>query len=568
MAAAMVISRTMRSLGRLGDITAVVARHGLSHFQERRRAKQGGEEPPADVNIPASARRFRAILEELGPTFIKFGQVLSTRPDLLPPGFAEALRGLQDDCPAMPTTEARAAIETSLGKPISVLFATFEDVPLASASIAQVHRAVLPSGEKVVIKVQRPGIRDRIVRDLDLLRYLAQLVESIVEEAGLVTPRGIVDEFESAFLGELDFSREAKTMRRFADNLEGKQRTYVVPKVYEHLSSRTVLTMELIEGARLSDLGPRHDKKKIAANIVAASFEQIFTDGLFHADPHPGNAFILDDNRLGLIDFGSVGQISYAMRETLLVLVVAVATRDAETVARLLYRVGIPDERVSLHRLRDACASLFDEYLRDRVAVANVDATRLLAELFQLAARFRVRIPSEYALIGRAAATVEGIIRQLDPDLEVLETAKPFVKRLIEEQFSVPSLQEGTMKNLLRARSVLRELPLTASQILMDLETGKLSFKVENPELAKISKAINVLGVAVFTGLVAGGLVSGSMFILAQYRLELWGWPVVPILSLYVASLLFGGALGYYFLAPRLRRLSLTRLLGRLRPRE
>jgi ubiquinone biosynthesis protein len=525
------------SLGRLRQITGVVARHGMSHFLEQRRAaKQEARGAAADeaglARIPASARRFRAILEELGPTFIKFGQVLSTRADLLPAGFVEALRGLQDDTPPMPPGEARRAVEQSLGKPVAQLFSSFDEKPLASASIAQVHRAVLLTGENVAVKVQRPGVREAMLRDLDLLRYLAQLVEAIIEESGLVTPRDIVDEFESAFLAELDFTREARSMRRFAQNLAGKERTYVVPKVYEALSSQKVLTMEFIKGARLSALGPGHDKRKIAENIVSASFEQVFVDGLFHADPHPGNAFILEDNRLALIDFGSVGEISYAMRETLIILVVAIGTRDADMVARLLYRVGIPDERVSLHRLRDACASLFNEYLRDRDAIANVEATRLLSELFALASRFRVRIPSEYALIGRAAATVEGIIRQLDPELHVLESARPFLKRLIEEQFTVPSIGDEAVKNLLRARGLLRELPLMATQILMDLESGKLQLTMKNKDLEAIAKNMNVLGVVIFSGLVASGLVTGSCFILARYPFERWGLPVVPIIGL------------------------------------
>ena len=570
----MVFGPSLHNLGRLRQITAVVARHGLSHFVEERRERKrrraaGEEEQQLDpAAIPSAARRFRAILEELGPTFIKFGQVLSTRADLLPPGFAEALRGLQDDCPAMPFADVRRAVQEGLGKPLEELYAELDETPIASASIAQVHRARLESGEEVAVKVQRPGIRAQIERDLDLLAYLARLAEAIIEESGLVTPRGIVEELETAFLGELDFTLEARNMRRFAQNLAGSVRPYIVPKVYEELSSRSVLTMEFIRGERLADLGPSHDKKKIAANIVAGAFDQLFGDGLFHADPHPGNLFVLPDDRIALLDFGSVGQISYAMREILVVLVVAVGTRDADTVARLLYRAGIPDERVSLHKLRDACASLFDSYMRDRSSLANIEAAQLLAELFQLAARFRVRIPSEYALIGRAAATVEGIIRQLDPELEVLETARPYIKRLIEEQFTVPNIGEGALKNLLRARSFMQELPLMASQILMDLENGKLELRVQARELETVSRNIKAAGLATFLGLIAASLVIGSFFMLARYDIQLWGWPIIPIVGLYLASVVFGAALGWYVLSPRVRKVSLGRLLGRRRRRE
>jgi ubiquinone biosynthesis protein len=558
---------TFANLRRLREITAVIARHGLGHYLEQRRAK-GEADPAAPVeSIPASARRFRDTLEELGTTFIKFGQVLSTRADLLPPGFAEALSDLQDHVTPMPNAQVHEAIEAGLGMPVAQLFMEFDDAPLASASIAQVHRAKTRDGQEVAVKVQRPGIRDKLLQDLDLLRVLAQLLEKIIEESGMVTPRGVVEEFESALLGELDFTHEARMLARFRANLDGKERSYVVPAVFQGLSCQTVLTMEFMRGTRLSELTPAHDKKAICANIVKAAFEQLFVDGLFHADPHPGNCFILPDNRLALIDFGSVGQISYAMRETLVVLVLSVGMRDADAVARLLYRVGIPEDRVSLHRLRDACASLFAEYLRDRTTIANVEAAQLLKELFDLAARFRVRIPSEYALVGRASVTVEGVIRQLDPQLEVLDQAKPIIRKLIEEQFTLPDFGDSTVKNLLRARDVVRELPITLSQILMDLENGKLRVQVENAQLAAIARNIDSLGLVIFMGLVAGGLVTGSLFILARYDFELWGLPIVPTFALYAASVLFGTALGRYFLSPRLRKISVSRWLARRRRR-
>jgi ubiquinone biosynthesis protein len=560
------LGRTFQNLGRLRQITAVIARHGLGHYMAQRRVRRKPKHPEAMAAvIPSAAWRFRNILEELGTTFIKFGQVLSTRADLLPPGFAEALGSLQDNCAAMPFAQVETAIVAGLGQPIDALFASFETTPLASASIAQVHRATTRSGQSVAVKVQRPGIRAQVERDVDLLSTLAQLAENIIEESGMVTPRGVVSEFESALLGELDFCHEARMLLRFRDNLVGKSRTYVVPEVHTALSCETILTMDFIRGTRLSALKPSHDKKAIALNIVQAAFDQLFVDGLFHADPHPGNWFVLDDNRLALIDFGSVGQISYAMRETLVVLVLSVGMGDADAVARLLYRIGIPDERISLHNLRDACASLFADRLSNRANYASLDAAELLGELFELAGRFRVRIPSEYALVGRASVTVEGIIRQLDPKLEVLDNLKPIMRRLLEEQFTLPNLGNSTLKNLLRARDVVRELPTTLSQILMDLEYGKLRIEVEKAHLAAIARNIDTLGLVIFMGIIAGGLVTGSLFILARYDLEMWGLPLVPTLGLYAASMLFGTALGRYFLAPRLRKLSLARWLRRRR---
>lgn len=561
---------TFSNLGRLRQITSVVARHGLGHYLERRR-RSGPRAPdfstPSSDEYPASAQRFRAILEDLGPTFIKFGQILSTRADLLPPGFAEALSSLQDDCPPMSTAEMYRAIEEGLGAPVADLFAFFEEKPIASASIAQVHRAITKNGDEVAVKIQRLNIRAQIIRDIDLIAYLARIAENIIEESGVVTARDFVSEFEHALLRELDFKNEAAMIRRFHENMAGKQRCYVVPKVYDDLSSDTVLTLEFMRGARIGDLKPHHDKRQVLTNIITSAFVQVFEDGLFHADPHPGNSFILDDNRIVLIDFGSVGQISYAMRETLVVLVVAITMRDADAVARLLYRIGIPEERVLLHRLRDAVASLFSEYLRDRHTIANVEAAQILRELFNLAARFKVRIPAEYALIGRASMTIEGVIRQLDPTLEVLDLAGPIVKKLIDERFSMPDVGDTAIKNIIRARDILRELPIMLSQILMDMEAGKLRVSVDNPKFDTIARNIDSLGQTIFMGLLVSGLVTGSLFILARYDWELWGLPAVPVVALWIASLIVGAGMGRQFLAPRLRKWSIGRWLNKRRRR-
>lgn len=566
------MGRTWASLGRLRQISAVVVRHGLGHFMDSRRRKSAADaldphSPDADspqaTDAPppseVAARRFRNVLEELGPTFIKFGQILSTRGDLLPPGFAEALSGLQDSCQPLALPLIEAQVQAALGKPVAELFAEFEAQPLASASIAQVHRAKTHDGQVVAVKVQRPGIRQKIEQDLDLLHFLAQLCESIIAESGMVTPRAVVDEFEQALLQELDFNREARMLQQFASHANQAQRTYVVPRVYPELSGRQVLTMEYFAGKPLSEVAPGPEGQSIAKKMVRACFDQLFIDGLFHADPHPGNCLVLPDGRLGLLDLGAVGNISFAMRETLVVLVLSIGTRDADAIARLLYRVGIPKEQVNLHRLRDACASLLNERLKDRQTFIQSDAAGILQALFGLAAQFGVRIPSEYALIGRAAMTVEGTLRRIDPEFTVIDEAKPMLRELLEKQFTINDLGQGALRNLMRARDVARELPMAVSQIVMDLETGKLRVQVENEALQAIARNIDTLGVVVFMGLVAGALVAGALVMLAFSPNSFVHGPLIPFVALYLASMLFGTALGRYLLAPRLRKFSISR---------
>lgn len=559
------MGRTLASLGRLRQISAVVVRHGLGHLLEGRRRPRRRSNDPAEAL--ALAGRFRRVLEELGTTFVKFGQVLSTRGDLLPPGFADALRGLQDSCAPLPFSDIESQWSACIGRPLAESFADFDPVPKASASVAQVHRARTRDGRDVAVKVQRPGLAEQVGGDLDLLRLLAQLLDAIVEESGIVTSRGVVDAFETLLLQELDFAHELRQMQRFAANAAGAKgpRTYVVPQGHPTLSASRVLTMDWLEGRRIAELSPGPEAERVAANVVQAAFDQMFVDGLFHADPHPGNCLVLQDGRLGLIDYGATARLSYSMRETLVVLVLSIGMNDAGAVSRLLYRVGIPEERVNLNELRDACGELMEEKLRDREAFAAQNAAALLQDLFALAARFRVRVPSSYALIGRAAMTVEGILRQLDPGFTVIERARPMLRRLLEEQFSVQQLGGSTVRGLLRARDVLRELPNTVTQLTSDLEYGKLRLQVDNPQLGQIARNIDTLGVVVFMGLVASGLVGGSLTLLGRYDWRLYGLPVVPLVGLYVASMLFGTALGRYFLAPRMRKVSLGRLLRRRR---
>jgi ubiquinone biosynthesis protein len=558
---------TLASLGRLREISAVVVRHGLGHFVDARRTQRGSAESEPGTHRLEPAVRFRHVLEELGPTFIKFGQILSTRGDLLPPGFAEALSNLQDNCPPMPFAAAREEVERALGAPIEELYASFDEQPVASASIAQVHRAVTHDGKVVAVKVRRNNIRQKIEQDLDLLHFLARLCESIIAESGLVTPRAVVDEFEHALLSELDFGREARMLQRFRRNAADPGRTYVVPEMYPALSGASVLTMDFMLGRPLSEVGPGPEGQRVAQRMVRACFDQLFVDGLFHADPHPGNCFVLPDGRLGLIDLGAVGEISFAMRETLVVLVLSIGTKDADAIARLLYRVGIPKQRVNLHQLRDACASLLNERLRDRETFIQSDAAGILQALFELAAQFGVRVPSEYALIGRAAMTVEGILRRIDPTFGVIDEARPMLRELIEEQFSLQELGQGALRNLLRARDVVRELPISVSQIVMDLEQGKLRVQIENPHLGAIARTIDTLGVVLFMGLVAQGLVTGALVMLAASPKSWAQGPWVPVAALFVASMLFGTALGRYLLAPHLRKVSISRFILRRRGR-
>src|SRR6267378_1462064 len=360
--------QAVKDLQRLREISAVVVRHGFGELLDRSRLwdvlgrREPGERPsPAEMRA-TSARRFRETLADLGPTFIKLG-----------------------------------LIEQGLGRPAAELFAHIEPEPLASASIAQVHRARLLDGESVVVKVQRPAIEQQIRSDTDLLSYLARIIED------------------------------------FAKTHAGRE-LVVIPRVLRTHSSRTVLTLEELVGVKLKTVledpaAEGVDRKALARNILDASFHQLFADGLFHGDPHPGNVIVLPGNRLGLIDFGLVGRLSKGMQESIILLVLAISLRDPDTVARLLYKVGVPDERINLHQFRADIHDILDRYLG--LKLSEVSSTTLLNELTDLALKYRIKIPKEYAVLSKASATTEGIIRQLDPDLDVAQVALPYAKQLL-----------------------------------------------------------------------------------------------------------------------------------------
>src|SRR5437588_2785919 len=452
------VIQAVQDLKRLREISIVVVRHGFGELWDRAKIwdvlgrREDGHRPSREEVRATTARRFRETLAELGPTFIKLGQILSSRPDILPHDFIAELSHLQDRAAPMPVETVFQLIEKGLGRPAHAVFASIDAEPMASASIAQVHRARLASGEDVVVKVQRPGIEEQIRSDTDLLFYLDRFLEGVIEETGIYTPTGIVTEFRDAMLLELDFENEARNIDEFAHS--HADRPYVViPKLYRDLSSRTVITLQELKGVKLKtalDSGdsPGIDRKQLARHVLEASFQQLFKDGLFHGDPHPGNIMVMEGNRIGLLDFGLVGRLTKQMQESIIVLVLAISLRDPDTVARLLYKVGIPDQRINLHHFRQAIHQILDDYLG--LKLSEVSADTLLDDLLTLALKYKIKIPKEYAVLSKAAATTEGILRQLDPDLDIGAAALPYARQLLWDRYNPGSMSGGALRVLLQ----------------------------------------------------------------------------------------------------------------------
>ena len=560
------IRQAFQDLNRVRQIGVIAARHGFADLLERAGIwRQVGSkesvEPLPDSRRQSTARRFRMLLNDLGPTFIKLGQILSTRADLLPAEYIEELSTLQDRVPPIPLAEVEAQIRDSLGKDPRELFASIDPEPLAAASIAQVHRAVTLNGEQVVIKVQRPRIDEQIRADLSVLHYLARLLEAVVEETGIYTPTGIVEEFDKAIQEELDFLNEASNVRAFYRN--HRDRPYLrIPKVFDELTSRTVLTLELIDGVKISQADlTKHDRAALARHIVEGSFRQVFQDGLFHGDPHPGNLLVLEGDVVGLLDFGLAGRVTKQMQETLVILVMAIALKDADSVARILYRLGAPDSRANLLGFKKDIEGILTQYIPASVTLGSIDTRTLLRDLLDLAVRYRIRIPKEYALLSRASVAVEGVLRSLYPDLKVSEFALPYARQLLFDRYDPSQLQGGLLRTLLRVQTFAGDLPVQLSQILLDLETGKFSVSIRTEQLERLNANLRAVAVIAFGGLCACGFIVGVFISFAQKQWLVRGLPVLGVIGIAAAAALFGATTTWYLFGQRVRKLRLSRWL-------
>ncbi|WNG58177.1 AarF/ABC1/UbiB kinase family protein [Archangium gephyra] len=559
----------LQDLNRVRQIGVIAARHGFGEWLERAGVwRQLGRREKVEVSPEAqrasTARRFRMLLNDLGPTFVKLGQILSTRADLLPAEYIEELATLQDNVEPVPVEDVYTQIRGSLGREVDELFKQIDPQPLAAASIAQVHRAVTMEGEEVVVKVQRPGIAEQIDSDLVVLRSLARLLEAVVEETGIYSPTGIIDEFDRAIHEELDFVHEASNIRSFLEN--NRNRPYMkIPRVYDGLSSRTVLTMEFVRGVKISqaELSPE-DRREVAGHILDASFRQLFEDGLFHGDPHPGNLLVLEGNRLALLDFGVVGRLSRAMQETLVMLALAVALKDSDSVARILYRVGVPDARANLAGFRDDIEGLLGRHLP--MTLGQVDARSLMRELLDLAVKYRIRIPKEYALLSRASVSTEGMLRSLYPELNILEVAMPYAKELLADRYDPSQLQGGLMRTLLRFQSLAQDLPTQLSQILLDLESGKFSVTVRAEQFDKLNDNLRSAAIVMFMGLCACGLIVGAFISFAQTPWQYHGLPVLGLLGIILSAAIFGAVFTWYLFGRSFGKVRVSRWLTKKRP--
>ena len=534
-----------RNLSRMSEIAQVAVRHGFGYFFERHRLTDLLPWPrrtAVDGTPSQRGQHLREMLDELGPTFVKFGQLLSMRPDVLPPDIIAELRGLQDDVRPFPFEGVEQVVEAEFGLPLEKLFVDFDERPMAAASIGQVHRATLPNGQGVAVKVQRPGAPRQIEADLGLLYQAARIAKERVRALDFIDARALVDEFARAIRQELDYRLEARNAetfhRHFAGNAEVR-----VPKVYWRYTGSRVLTLELLQGMQLADVDHAayspEERRGIAYLMTDAWMTMIFRNGFFHGDPHPANILVLDGgDAIGLVDFGLAGKLTHDDMSKLTRLFIDAANENVEALPRRLADLGV---RYPKDREAEFVAELRELFYRYYGAsLSEIDPLQVIREGFALIYRMSLQLPTRFVLLDRALATLGSVGVELYPDFNVFEVARPYARGLVVDRFRPRRIAERAQRESMKLASVALEFPYQVHDVLEQARDGQIEVgfvhKGLDEFMHKVDVAFNRLTVAL---VVAAGLVGSSLIgIFATGGPQILGVNVISVLGFAVSGLL------------------------------
>ncbi len=536
------IGQAVKNVQRLRHIVTVFSKHGfvdvvdrldLGKFLPARWAAYA--EQQADLSLP---ERLRMSFEELGPTFVKLGQVLSTRSDLLPQNFIDEFTKLQDTVQPLAIEVVMATIEAQLGKKVEEVYEDFDPIPLGAASIGQVHTATLKTGEKVVVKVQRPGIDTLIEQDVAILAFLAGLLEKYIPETRMIQPRVIVNEFFRTLSFELDYRVESNNMTKMASNLAVIPEI-TIPKVYRDLSTDKVLTLERLEGIRVNDLKALDeagvDRKKVVEIGTRAFFKTVMIDGLFHGDLHGGNLFILPGNRLGIIDFGIVGRLSQRSRDQLAAMVMALLTEDYEMLCYQYAELGSAGPAIDFEAFQREVRNTLAPYMG--LALSDLNAGKILIEATQIAVRHQIQVPGDWMLVFKAILTIEGMGRTLDPDFDLLAMSEDLVSDLVKNQYSMQRISKDLMWVAKDAASLLQILPRQIRWMFRKFNSNDFAFEIKVPEIEGIRRQLEINGKRTSMSVViAGLLVAGSLGLSYTQGQFIGDYPALTVIYVSIAA--------------------------------
>lgn len=537
------VTRTYKHLKRYRQILNILVKYGFGFFVEKfgflqRLSNKKFIAKRLGIEKLSAPERLRLALEELGPTFIKLGQILSIRPDIILSEYISELVKLQDNVKEFDSALAKGQLEESIRRSIESVFLEFDNAPIASGSIAQVHRAVLKSGEQVVIKIQRPDIEKIIETDMEILFSAARFLETKIPELKAYNPVGIVEEFSDVMQKELDFTKEAWNIEKFSKNFEDSEKI-IVPKIYWDITNKKVLVMQFIEGTKINELDrfSSEDRKMICEALANASMKQIFEDGFFHADPHPGNILVTPQRNIAYLDFGMTGRLNKKMMAQIAELLIGVIEVDEDRITDAFLDIGIINDDVNIGQFKLDIYDIIESY--HGKTLKQIDLVKFLNEVFKTAIIHGIVMPSEFTLLIKVFVVVEGICRELYAEFNIVEFAQPYVAKLIKERLNIKSILKESAYKLRDTNRHLMVIPSMLNDFLRKANSGKLKFDFQHRGLEEfmpeLNKMVNKLALSI---IIAALLVGSALVIQVNRGPLLYGFPIIGVLGFSFAAVL------------------------------
>ena len=532
------IKEAYQDIKRLKHIASVLFRHDLGfyvyqlglhkHLKVHQRIKG---QPKKTTDIPV---KLRQALEELGPTFIKLGQLLSLRPDLIPNEYCEEFKKLQDNIKPFPTQTALKILQEELKKKKNEIFLEFSEKPIASASIGQVYKAKLLNKEEVVVKIQRPGIKETIQQDIHLLKHLIVLVEKYSPELKKFNLQEILKEFERYTKNEIDYLKEGRNIQRFYEMFKTSEKVKT-PKPYWDYTSKRVLTMSYIDGICIDDKAQfksrNYSNEKVANNLADCFMGQVIDHGFFHADPHPANVFVLSRNRIALLDFGIVGRLDDELRKKLTNVFIALTQKDMKKVVQGLKSFGVIEKHNE--NLEEELDLLISEY--GSADVNQVDISSLFKDFLDIALKYNMKLPVNFVLLTKAIITCEAVGRSLYPDFNLGDYSKKYVEKLMQKKYSIENLTKQLKNNIINFSDLITNLPQNINKITNRLQKGDVKLDIEDTDVKQLSFNIGHGSNKITMGLITAALIVGSALVLQTGRVKwiaVFGFLMATILSI------------------------------------
>lgn len=489
------------------------------------------------------AERIRLFIESMGTTFIKLGQIASTRGDLLPPELIKELEKLQSHVPGFPSEDVKKIIEESLGAPMDEIFMIFDEEPVGSASIGQVHRAMLLSGEDVAVKVQRPNIEKTVRTDLEILRHLASLAEANLEWAKNYQVTDMIDEFSTALINELDYTIEARNMERISKTHK-KDKRVVIPGIYWEYTTKNVMVMDFVKGTPINHFDEidamNINRSMIADTLANAIFKQIFEDGYFHGDPHPGNVSVLKDGTLVFLDFGMIGRLTSDLKNNFGSLLISLMKKDASGVVKSIVKMGVVPADVSMKKLNREAEIMRDKYYD--VPLSQLNFSDAVNDLFGIANKYKIKLPQDFTILAKTLLTLEGVVSKLDPDFSIMDVAEPFGKALLLERYNPKNLLDFQVDEIQQIGTELREVTSNVHQFSKGLKEQNIPIEIDVKGRSQFSKhldrVINRLSFSIvllafsiiMVGLIVGSAILGEGSII--FRI-----PIIEIAAIFAMGM-------------------------------